>query len=70
MYCKCSYLRVVVIYTTYVVNIKLHEIPMRMEKTKLSKSIQSCICVFNTWGYCLPTEYGYLTTAVNNFYST
>lgn len=37
MYCKCSYLRVVVIYTSYVVNIKLHEIPMHMEKIKTLK---------------------------------
>lgn len=37
MYCKCSYLRVVVIYTSYVVNIKLDEIPMRMEKIKTLK---------------------------------
>lgn len=37
MYCKCSYLRVVVIYTSYVVNIKLDEIPMRIEKIKTLK---------------------------------
>lgn len=35
MYCKCSYLRVVVIYISYVVNIKLDEIFMRMEKIKI-----------------------------------
>lgn len=37
MYCKCSYLRVVVIYIIYVVNIKLYEIFMRMEKIKILK---------------------------------
>lgn len=37
MYCKCSYLRVVVIYISYVVNIKLYEIFMRMEKIKILK---------------------------------
>lgn len=37
MYCKCSYLRVVVIYISYVVNIKLYEIFMRMEKIKIFK---------------------------------
>lgn len=37
MYCKCSYLRVVVIYISYVVNIKLDEIFMRMEKIKILK---------------------------------
>lgn len=37
MYCKCSYLRVVVIYISYVVNIKLYEIFMCMEKIKILK---------------------------------
>lgn len=37
MYCKCSYLWVVVIYISYVVNIKLYEIFMRMEKIKILK---------------------------------
>lgn len=37
MYCKCSYLWVVVIYISYVVNIKLYEIFMRMEKIKIFK---------------------------------